>query len=243
MSKPAATSTEQNTNPYLKDLMGGFALAHGVAIVKQDRVAFAYYAQGELCCKVWQPASLGFLGLPGRLLAFVLTIGKAVLVSQPPPERHLIVAGVLFGIGIYLGLKGWEYFWVLYGLMVLPLLFSSILWNGLAELRRFHGAEHQLIAAAFEGDLDKTPTMPVLSPYCGTNLFAYALPLFFIENFFISLLLLLAFLLLHREVAVRPNHPLARILIGYGYLFQRLTVAQPKDRHLAAARRAMEALV
>lgn len=54
--------------------------------------------------------------------------------------------------------------------------------------------------------------------------------------------MLLAFVLLHREAAARPHHPLARRLIGWGYLFQRLTVAPPEERHRAAARRAMEAL-
>ncbi|MBI5813088.1 MAG: hypothetical protein HZB27_11195 [Meiothermus silvanus] len=156
----------EGDNPLTRDLVAGFALGHGVAMVKKGRAALAYYdARGELCCVVWRPLVPEFLGPLGRLLGVVLAMARGLLLSQPPLERRSLVLGALTGIGLYLGFSGRDNFWVCYALLVAPLVFSRRLWSGLAELRRFHGAEQQVIAAAMAGDLERAPAMPGLTPY------------------------------------------------------------------------------
>lgn len=93
--------------------------------------------------------------------------------------------------------------------------------------------------------LEEVRSQPMLHPSCGSNLVMLSLPLMLPGLFlphWLSLLLLLPALGLFVWMNHHSEHPLARALLSFAYLGQRLTLAPPEERELQAALKALEGL-
>jgi len=187
------------------------------------------------------------LGILAALLLFVALPGAmaAGLAGRSGPLAVSLLAGFLK-------------FSLLAGYVLLLNRFHP-LWK---ETLRYHGAEHQIIAAIERGEEATADAAERQSPYhprCGT---AYLALSFLLAVLVFALLpapasplaqalgrlaLLPALLGLSYEifawVGKHPEHPLARLLLAPGLAFQRLTVHRPGREHLevavAAARAAL----
>jgi len=107
--------------------------------------------------------------------------------------------------------------------------------------RGYHGAEHKVIAAAENGEVDLAKVYSPIHPRCGTNLF----PLYFILVVASSLLFypLFGAAMGMSYMVMRRTSPIQRMFEVIGGVFQRLTTTEPTDRELNNAILGMRALL
>jgi uncharacterized protein YqhQ len=244
-----------------KDLIGGMALPQGVMFVSKHRVSVAYHdAQGlqhytrEIHPRWLRAGPLGSMGL------LLLEGGRAIghIYRDSSDFKGMVVASL---IGAPLGLLAraiitapeWQR--LLFALVALGGMFWAFyrfhlpFRQGVLNLGRYHGAEHMVAHTVEKGlplTLEQARQQPRLHRSCGTNLAVLTLPLIPISvllPFWAYMLLLLPLLPLFSWTARNADqNPLASRLLQFGYWGQRYTVAQPEERHLEAALRAMEGL-
>jgi uncharacterized protein YqhQ len=244
-----------------KDLIGGMALPQGVMFVSKHRVSVAYHdAQGlqhytrEVHPRWLRAGPLGSMGL------LLLEGGRAVgRIYRGNQELKAILLGMLVGLPIglmwrdILAIPEWQ------RLLFTVVFLGGMFWafhrfhppfrQGVLNLGRYHGAEHMVAHTVEKGlplTVEQARQQPPLHRFCGTNLAVLTLPLIPISvllPFWAYMLLLLPLLPLFSWTARNADqNPLASRLLQFGLWGQRYTVAQPEERHLEAALRAMQGL-
>jgi len=242
-----------------KELLGGMALPHGVALLSRQRLALGYYDEKgalKLYTREIKGPTGGLLGL-WTLLAESL---RALWKTYPEQSgARYVLAGALLGtpIGLFLhwsvppSLPSWQM--VLLGSALLALMglglyrFYPPFRQGLGRMARYHGAEHKTIWALERGQVSREGVrrQPTLHPACGSNLAALyllAYPLLLHLPWWLHPLTLLPVLLLFRWMNRNPEGPLSRRLLALGYRFQRHTLAEPGEAELEAAWLALRGL-
>jgi len=108
-------------------------------------------------------------------------------------------------------------------------------------IRGYHGAEHKVIAAAENGEVDVARAYSPIHPRCGTNL----APLYFLLILITSKLFfpLCGVSMGISYIAMKHASPIQRMFGAIGGVFQRLTTAEPSERELNNAIRGMRALM
>ena len=230
-----------------KELIGGMALPHGVALLSRRRLALGYHDEkGAL--KLYTREIKGPTG--GLLSLWTLLVESLRALWKTYPEQsgaRYVLVGALLGtpIGLFLHwsmplpLPSWQM--VLLGSALLALMGLGLyryppFRQGLGRMARYHGAEHKTIWALEQGQVSREGVrrQPLLHPACGSNLVALYL-LVWLPAFSLLLhlpwwlqpLALLPVLLLFRWMNRNPEGPLSRRLLALGYRFQRHTLAEP----------------
>jgi len=240
-----------------KELIGGMALPHGVALLSRRRLALGYHDEKgalRLYTRELKGPTEGLLGL-WTLLSESL---RALWKTYPETGARYVLAGALLGtpIGLFLrwamppSLPSWQM--VLLGITLLALMGLGLyryppFRQELGRMARYHGAEHKTIWALERGQVSRegVQRQPLLHPACGSNLVALwllAYPLLLHLPWWLQLLMLLAVLPLFRWMNRNPEHPLSRRLLALGYRFQRHTLAEPGEAELEAAWLALRGL-
>lgn len=242
-------------------LVAGVGLWNGVLLMTERRMALGYRAPGGEIRSLLRPLP-GFLrllgpwvGLLAPLLAFwaLWLVGWDRRASQDERrEMQSVRWGFAAGFIPSLFLIQHAPSWLVPSLLLL--LGGSVLlhpqlrreaWRGIQEWRRYHGAEHQVVHAVLrEEEVSEASVerQAVLSPYCGTNLFVWVLPLIAASSWLTIPALLPAVFLMEWAAKQQETSRLARALLAVGALGQRLTVAPSEPHHRAAAIAAWEAL-
>jgi len=244
-----------------KELIGGMALPHGVALLSRRRLALGYHDEKgalRLYTRELKGPTGGLLGLWTLLSESLRALWKTY------PEQsgaRYVLAGALLGyvLGLFLrwamplSLPSWQMFLLGTALAVLMGLglyrFYPPFRQGLGRMARYHGAEHKTIWALERGQVSREGVrrQPLLHPACGSNLAALYL-LVWLPTFPLRLpwwlqpLTLLIVLPLFRWMNRNPEHPLSRGLLALGYRFQRHTLAEPGEAELEAAWLALQGL-
>ena len=244
-----------------KELIGGMALPHGVALLSRRRLALGYHDEKgalRLYTRELKGPTGGLLGLWTLLSESLRALWKTY------PEQsgaRYVLAGALLGtlIGLVLrwamppSLPSWQMF--LLGSALLALLGLGLyryppFRQGLGRMARYHGAEHKTIWALERGQVSREGVrrQPLLHPACGSNLAALYLlvwlPAFLLLHlpWWLHPLMLLPVLPLFRWMNRNTEHPLSRRLLALGYRFQRHTLAEPGEAELEAAWLALRGL-
>jgi len=226
-----------------KELLGGMALPHGVALLSRRRLALGYHDEkGAL--KLYTREIKGPTG--GLLSLWTLLVESLRALWKTYPEQsgaRYVLVGALLGtpIGLFLHwsmplpLPSWQM--VLLGSALLALMGLGLyryppFRQGLGRMARYHGAEHKTIWALEQGQVSREGVrrQPLLHPACGSNLVALwllAYPLLLHLPWWLQPLALLPVLLLFRWMNRNPEGPLSRRLLALGYRFQRHTLAEP----------------
>jgi len=244
-----------------KELLGGMALPHGVALLSRRRLALGYHDEKgalKLYTRELKGPTGGLLGLWTLISESLRALWKTY------PEQsgaRYVLAGALLGTPIGLVLRWamplplppWQQ--GLLGTALLALLGLGLyryppFRQGLGRMARYHGAEHKTIWALERGQVSREGVrrQPLLHPACGSNLAALYLlvwlPAFLLLHlpWWLQLLMLLPVLSLFGWMSRNPEHPLSRGLLALGYRFQRHTLAEPGEAELEAAWLALRGL-
>ena len=242
-----------------KELLGGMALPHGVALLSRRRLALGYHDEKgalRLYTRELKGPTGGLLGL-WTLISESL---RALWKTYPESGARYVLAGALLGTPIGLVLRWamplplppWQQGLLgsaLLALMGLGLYRYPPFRQGLRRMARYHGAEHKTIWALERGQVSREGVrrQPLLHPACGSNLAALYLlvwlPAFLLHlPWWLQPLILLIVLPLFRWMSRNPEHPLSRRLLALGYRFQRHTLAEPGEAELEAAWLALRGL-
>jgi uncharacterized protein YqhQ len=238
--------------------VGGSALPDGVMMLTPLAVAYARVAPGGFTVEAsalpqrtpHRIEQIPFLRILPKLIsqmAFVVKGWRPRRGARVPIPLIAVALGVgIASTGINLGLVRLPLFWhaLLSSILQLALFFTFIgvtrLFRQFGRIWRFHGGEHQAIAA-YEAGLDltveNTATRSLYHPRCGTNLASLSLLLMIpsmvagsmisgVLGYAITLAIPLPALCVAFEIVMLGQKRL-RMVLWPGFLLQRLTVAKP----------------
>lgn len=181
--------------------------------------------QLALVVRGWKPGNkrLPWPAIVVALLIGLLSMVLNVVLAVLPGTLHVLSASVV-QLALFFGLIG--------ATRAVPRL---------GRIWRFHGGEHQAIAA-YEAGMDLTPanaiTRTLYHPRCGTNLATLAI-VFMVPGMVlgsvlngwagsaITLVVPLPAMCVAFEIVMLAQRPMLRALLWPGLAFQRLTVAMP----------------
>lgn len=153
-------------------LVGGMALPYGVMFMSAHGVGVGYHdRKGQLhrISRPLNPAWMRRIGMAGAVLwmfiEWSITLFSMIFASTSEQDRRIVLAGMVTGFLIsgILSLFGPDFENIglaILILVVLAFLLIPSLRHHLQEIRRHHGAEHQLIHAV---GLGETPSQESLA--------------------------------------------------------------------------------
>lgn len=258
-----------NLNKQADGLIGGMALPNGVLFMSTHGVGVGYHdRKGQLhsLSRPLDPARMRRIGTVGALLWMLMEWGMMLFSLWTgvlgKEERKALLSGLVIGFLGGMALKFTEttetafnnkmFFYGLLALVILVVLLVPGLRYRLQEVRRYHGAEHQLVHAVGLGETPSQESLArqtVFHPLCGTSAVVPMLPLLPIGLFLPwwghLLYWPLFFLVLFgasRAANKGDRRAWARLWMRAGEWGQGFTTAPTETRHREAAVAAWEAL-
>lgn len=257
--------TLKNIHRQAEGLVGGMALPSGVLFMSTHGVGVGFHdRKGQLHSLSYplNPKTMRRVGLVGALPWMLLEWTMALISTlMGPPDkegRRAMLAGAATGFLLSMILHfanpgfGKVYYLGGLALVVLAVLLIPALRRRLQEMRRYHGAEHQLVHVVGLGGIPSEENLsrqPVFHPACGTTAMMPLLPLALVGPFLPwwgnLLSLPLVFLAIFgAAIATREGErrAWARVWLRAGEWGQGFTTAPTEARHREAAVAAWEAL-
>ncbi|MBO1438441.1 DUF1385 domain-containing protein [Meiothermus sp. CFH 77666] len=254
-----------NLTSQTEGLIGGMALPNGMLFMSTHGVGVGYHdKEGQLhsISRPLNPALMRRVGVVGGLLWMFVEWSMMLLsrlVGVPNKEdRKIMLVGFATGalvsmIAILNDPDFWKLFYLSFlALAALAVLLIPGLRYHLQEMRRYHGAEHQLLHAVGLGETPSQESLArqtVFHPLCGTTAMMPLLPLAFVGPFLPWWGHLLAWPLVFlalfgAAIASKEGdrRAWARLWMRVGEWGQGFTTAPTEARHREAAVAAWEAL-
>lgn len=237
--------------------VGGSALPDGVMMLTPLAVAIARQSGNGFAVEAFPLPErrqlplekIPFVRILPKLISQMMLVVRGWKPREGKVPLPILVAAVAIGAisaGINLGLGLLPAFWHATGSSILQLvLFFGIIAvtrmiPQIGRIWRFHGGEHQAIAAyeaGLELTVDNTQSQTLYHPRCGTNLATLAILIMVpgmvvasllsgVLGYFITLLVPIAALCIAFEMMMLGQKRV-RAVLWPGLAFQRLTVAMP----------------
>lgn len=254
-----------NLTSQTEGLIGGMALPNGMLFMSTHGVGVGYHDKEGRLHSISRPLNLALMrrvGVVGGLLWMFVEWSMMLfsrLVGAPNKEDQKIML-VGFAIGALVSMIAilndpdfWKPFYLSFlALAALAVLLIPGLRYHLQEMRRYHGAEHQLLHAVGLGETPSQESLArqtVFHPLCGTTAMMPLLPLAFVGPFLPWWGHLLAWPLVFlalfgAAIASKEGdrRAWARLWMRVGEWGQSFTTAPTEARHREAAVAAWEAL-
>lgn len=235
--------------------LGGMARPDGVAIVTEERWAFARVDGGtQVFSTSSGPSRLRRVPIVRGLVKLSVSLAPLLRGGGIAPRRDKVVLAAALVVPVAARFLPHSVSLA----VAISLSLGMVVWVLRGRTLFLHGAEHRAIAAAEERSLVATwhglarPTR--FSPRCGTNFAALLLPVtvaldkvwFFPEAALAPLLIVPLSLGLTMELwqaIQRGTGPLTRLLLMPGLALQRLTTREPSLEETRVALRALAAVL
>lgn len=236
-----------------KDKIGGRAYANGVRLMNNSHTVKAYYDQkADLKLAVRRLKKRDKLSFIKKIpiLRGIISLFFAVAMFLKEgvnnPKKYWIIFLIILLELVYWLLpasagEGFSYL-ILFLYIAIPVFMIIKFRKTIVEILKYHGAEHKTVHYYENNCQGNIASYSRLHKRCGSNIVFY--------YFFISLLagLLLntgnIFLeILYLGLAYEAIRYTPEKLLFFPYLFQRIVTKEPEEKHIKAARAALDVLV